>query len=118
MGRDLTLCPAYLHVQNRSDHEFLLGYARLPLHRNGYLFDAIKALNPRPLKTLTTRFEYYFDDGLKRMTTDCYGDELTYITAKELANLKTEYPQLPWNRGVLELFKHVYPDMPIVLWWH
>jgi len=104
-----------------------LCYDRLGLNRNYELFaqideeksrmPAIEAVcDPKDIPQ-GKRVHWYGDDGLKTITEDPYGCGLTYVDAREFANVEPGETG-DWNKAVLAFLKALPPETPIVLWWH
>jgi hypothetical protein len=58
------------------------------------------------------------ESGWKEEAETPYGDRLTYVVARELAKIKSEIWDTPWNRAILAMIKALPEDFPIILWWH
>jgi len=58
------------------------------------------------------------EEGWKQEKETPYGDKLTYVLAEELAKIKPEIWDTPWNKAVLAMIKALPEDFPIILWWH
>lgn len=125
MGLDLTVVP----VKHGDRYCWWLGYDRLSLDRDYYLFEQIesrgrqepdepieKVCNPQPIPD-DFKFEWYGDEGLTEETTDPYGGNLTFIRAFEVHKLDVSKSS-KWNQAIIEFLKLLHPQTPIVLWWH
>jgi hypothetical protein len=121
MGLDLSVVPVNYHQM-----DWWLGNNRLGFNRDYFLFEQIdskgrtdldplpKICNPKPLPP-NVQFDWYDDEGLETITTDPYGTPLTYVTAGELAEVKSEHD---WNAAIIAMMKALPPQTPVVLYWH
>ena len=85
MGLDLTL-----HPVKWRDLEWWFLSDSLYLTRNYDLFDEIKKLQIIPVPE-NKIVQIYSDEGLEKITTDPYGDKLTYVRAEEFRKLHFEF---------------------------
>ena len=93
MGLDLSIILLEEHSEYWSNDCIML-------NRSEALFDAIKELNPKPLpdpmKFYPPNESSASSEGW--ITTDCYGDEITFVPRRQLAELHL-------NEGVLSSAK-------------
>ncbi len=112
MGLDLTLKMDIIPYAKRH-FDFLLSN-RLRLDRNYDLFDAIKKLPSYDLSEYT--LSDYWDEGIREISEDPYGEKLRYIYSHDLAKIEIENIS-DWNKAVLMLFKHLEANIKIILYW-
>jgi len=113
MGLDLTLVVnAY-----RSDDNMPLAYERLRLDANYKMFDSIKDAGAVPLRA-NRELRWYGDEGIERRQDDPYGDRITSIRAKQVADAMSTHKLTDKNIAVFAYMKALPPDTEIFLWWH
>ena len=61
--------------------------------------------------------ETYEDEGIKRTRKDPYGDELTFVYARQLKKLKLPRNSSPKNRAIKAFVDALPGDTPIILEW-
>lgn len=124
MGLDLTLCPFDFNGQAYKGHDWHLSFTRIRLHREYELFGKISprgggdgeaaVCDPKKLPE-DVKFNWYSDEGIIETSEDSYGDDLTYVTAGELAEIM---PTGTWNTAAFSMIRELPPETPIVLFWH
>lgn len=129
MGMDLTLCPhAHWYPQQPlDDNNTFLATFRVPFDRDYDIFAQVEDIfdqgpgivvcDSKPLPSGWT-FEWYGDEGIEERTTTYYGDDLTFVLAKELALIKEPQDTSAKNRAIIAMVRTMHPNHPIVLWWH
>lgn len=111
MSLDLTL------IIDRWDfnRETLYGFVRIPLdHQDRNLYEHI-AEQAIPLSQTLAN---YGDEGIEYVTTDPYGDKLTYMPAYTLAKHLTTADLKGWDKATLTFLQALPPETKIVLWWN
>lgn len=71
---------------------------------------------PKPIP-LNLWLNLYDDDGLEKTREDRYGDELTFVFAKQLKHLKIRGTSAK-NKAIKAFIKLLPNDTPIILFWH
>ncbi len=129
MGMDLTLCPHgfWYPGQPLDENRMFLTTFRAPFDRDYDIFaqvadifdqgSEIVVCEPKPLPS-GWKFEWYGDEGIEERTTTPYGDDLTFVFAKELAPIKEPQATSAQNKAIIAMVRTLHPDHPIVLWWH
>ncbi len=109
MGLDLTIGIVEYPQMNR----WLL-YNRIMFDRMS--FDCIKVLNTHPLP-IDKLVDWYTDEGIKRIRTNAYGEELTVINPIEFWRINTD-KMSKWNQLLIAFLRQLDIETLIVLYWH
>jgi hypothetical protein len=59
----------------------------------------------------------YDEEGLKWRRDDNYGDELTFLSAKQLKGLHVPCDVSPKNKAIMAFVQALPDDTPIILFW-
>jgi hypothetical protein len=79
---------------------------------------AVQVCKPKPIPPGFKVMRLDEEDGWKHEPETCYGEELTYVLAKELCKVVQGSDWTDWNKAVFAMMKALPADFPIILWWH
>jgi hypothetical protein len=126
VGLDLTLLPK----RHPSINDWILCHDRLSLDSDYDLFARLghprfegegRRVTPHPTPPEWTKIQVYGDDGIEVMTTDAYGNPLTFLYAREFFDTGA-WPWMTessdWNVAVREFVRALPRETPVILWWH
>jgi hypothetical protein len=128
MSTSLDLLP--LRGLKKLDQRFVLCYDRLNFVGDYRIFGQLTNMSDRgrddiPTKpTIKTRsiprqmwVQIYEDEGVKRTRNDMYGNELTFVYAKQLKKLVLPADASKWNKAIMAFVAALPNDTPIILLW-
>lgn len=90
------------------------------LWRNDHRTDIPKkpAIRPRPVPEGAEVFTYEENGLHKRRNCPSGNTPLTYVTARQLKQLRIPRDASPWNKAIKAFVDTLPPNTPIILWWH